>query len=129
MLQEVEAQHARLYALPFALFEQVATRHGVAARSLETRYGQHVSALAARSQWSLSADAAVMLAGEGDFSAAYQRLAQLGPVPAFPVFERVLWADVSRALVGLRVGERRRRQRLAEARPGESLTAALPAAA
>ena len=49
-----------------------------------------------------------------NFADGYARLRALGPVPAFAVVDRAIWADVSRALVGLRVAERRRRQRLAE---------------
>lgn len=116
--------------MPFHVFEAVGESLGVAPWSVETRYRQHLVALERAATWRLGADETATLATSVDFVDGYTRLQAAGSVAAFALVDRALWADVSRAMVGLRVAERRRRQRLAEAavcRPCAAVAAAAAA--
>lgn len=114
ILSTLMDDHAAHHALPFHVLDALGARHGLAPRSVETRYSQHIAAELVSTSWQLGPAERAMVAGAVDFEDAYARLRLVPGAPAFPVVDRLLWADVSRALVGLRVAERQRRQELAE---------------
>ena len=105
-------EHATHSAMVEHVLERVGLMIGVVARSVGTRYGQFLASLT--QGLSLMPDEVLAISGSRDFVEAHRRLATSGSGREFAVLDRLLWADVSRALVGLRVAERRRRQALAE---------------
>jgi hypothetical protein len=109
------AEHARHGSMPYHVLVSVGEALGVAARSVETPYNRHLVTLESERGLVLTEAQIAAITGATDFSEAYSRLRALGPVPDFALVDRAIWRDPSRALVGLRVAERRRRQVLGEA--------------
>lgn len=105
-------QHNRL---PYHVLEAVGESLGVAARSVETRYGRHLSVMEAMSGWSLDAATVARIADAKDFIDAYTHLVDAGDdVPSYPLFDRALWRSPRAGLARLRRSESRRRQAISE---------------